>query len=350
MISTAEKNDRFLRACRREDVDATPIWLMRQAGRYLPEYREIRKEHTVLEIAKAPRLSARVTLLPLDYFDLDAAIIFADIMLPLEPMGMELTIKDDLGPLIANPVEDQQSVKALQLVEPQEQLGFVIDAIRIVREKLAGKAALIGFSGAPFTLASYMIEGRPSRDFTRTKRLMYTKPSAWDELMSKLTAVIVDYLRAQVNAGVQALQIFDSWVGHLSPTDYVENVFPHMKRLFENLSTLSVPLIHFGTGTAMLLRLMRRAGGDVIGVDWRIPIDEAWKTVGFDVGIQGNLDPAVLLGSRNLIEMRAKEILDRAQGRRGHVFNLGHGVLPETPTENVAHLVNFVHAHTSRKR
>ncbi len=335
-------NDRFLRACRREPIDRTPIWLMRQAGRYLPEYRALRDKHDMLTMCRTPELAVEVTLQPLKRFDLDAAILFSDIMIPLTPMGIDFAIRESVGPIVANPVRDQRAADALRVIEPASDVPFVIEAVRALRRELDGKTQLIGFAGAPFTLASYIVEGKPSRDLLLTKKLMRCDPAAWHTLMDKLAQTIAAYLRAQIDAGAQAVQLFDSWIGALSPRDYREFVLPHSKKIFDALVLSGVPRIHFGTGTATLLELMKEAGGNVIGIDWRVPLDQAWQRLG-DVTLQGNLDPAVMLTSPDVIECEAREILSQANGRRGHIFNLGHGVLPSTPIENVERLVEVVH-------
>jgi len=337
------RRDRFLFACQRKPVDCTPVWFMRQAGRYMKEYREVRKTHSILAICKTPELAAQVTLQPIERFDVDAAIIFADILLPLEPMGIQLEFAKGEGPVIHNPVRDEAAVRALQPFEPDEKTPFVMEAIRMVRRELDGKVPLIGFCGAPFTLASYIIEGGHSSHYIQTKRMMLHAPSLWKELMVKLADAMAGYLRAQIRAGAQAVQIFDSWVGCLSPEDYREYVLPYTRRMIDGLKTEGVPVIHFGTGTSGFLESMREAGGEVIGVDWRIHLDEAWKRVGPEVAIQGNLDPVVLFGPTKEIERRVHDILRRAGGRPGHIFNLGHGILPETPVENVEAAVEFVH-------
>jgi len=342
------RSDRFLLACRRKPVDRTPVWFMRQAGRYMKEYREIRKKHSILTICKTPELAAQVTLQPIEHFDLDAAIIFADILLPLEPMGIQLEFAKGEGPVIHNPVRDAAAVKALQPFEPDEKTPFVMEAIRTVRRELDGKVPLIGFCGAPFTLASYMIEGGHSNHYIKTKQMMLHSPELWKELMTKLADVMASYLRAQIRAGAQAVQIFDSWVGSLSPGDYREYVMPYSRRMMDGLKKENVPVIHFGTGTSTFLESMREAGGDVIGVDWRINLDEAWKRLGPDVAIQGNLDPVVLFGPVKEIERRVKDILKRAANRPGHIFNLGHGILPETPVENVEAAIDVVHEFSHR--
>ncbi len=335
-------NDKFLRACRRELVDRTPIWLMRQAGRYLPEYRALREKHEMLTMCRAPELAAEVTLQPLRRFDLDAAILFSDIMIPLTAMGIDFKIIESVGPVVANPVRDSRSANALRVIEPEADVPFVMESIRILRRELNGKVPLIGFAGAPFTLASYIVEGKPSRDLLLTKQFMHTNPAAWHTLMDKLAQTIAAYLRAQIDAGAQAVQLFDSWIGALSPCDYREFVMPHSKNIFGALAVTRVPRIHFGTGTAMLLELMREAGGEVVGIDWRVPLDQARQRLG-DVAIQGNLDPAILLTTPEIVAKHTREILAQAHRQRGHIFNLGHGVLPNTPIENIARLIQVVH-------
>ena len=340
-------NDRFLKACRREPVDCTPVWFMRQAGRYMVEYRRLREKHSILELCKTPELAAQVTLQPIDRFALDAAIIFADILLPLEPMGLSLEFAEGEGPLIHNPVRDRAAVDRLKVIDDTE-LQYVMDAISLTRKMLAGRVPLIGFAGAPFTLASYAIEGGSSRNYIHTKQMMYREPETWHRLMDKFARVITGYLRRQIKAGAQAVQLFDSWVGCLSAGDYAEYVMPHVQLIFEGLKHEGVPLIHFGTGTTAILKAMRQAGGDVIGIDWRIPIDEAWAMVGYDRAVQGNLDPVTLFGPMSEIERRVTDILRRAAGRPGHIFNLGHGILPNTPVENVAATIDLVHKLSTR--
>jgi uroporphyrinogen decarboxylase len=339
--------DRFLKACRREPVDATPVWFMRQAGRYMSEYRRLREKHSILDLCKTPELAAQVTMQPIDRFPLDAAIIFADILLPLEPMGLSLEFAEGEGPIIHNPVRDRAAVERLKAIDDTE-LQYVMDAISLTRERLAGRVPLIGFAGAPFTLASYAIEGGGSRNYIHTKRMMYSEPEIWHRLMDKLARVITGYLRRQIKSGAQAVQLFDSWVGCLSAGDYIEYVMPHVQLIFEGLKHEGVPLIHFGTGTTAILKSMREAGGDVIGVDWRIPIDDAWTLVGHDRAVQGNLDPVVLFGPIHEIERRVTDILRRAGGRPGHIFNLGHGILPNTPVEHVAAAIDLVHKLSAR--
>ncbi len=340
--------NRFLKACRREAVDCTPVWFMRQAGRYMPEYRALRAKHTILEMCRTPELAAQVTLQPIERFPLDAAIIFADILLPLEAMGLSLEFAEGEGPVIHSPVRDRAAVERLKVIDGSE-LDYVAEAIRMARKMLDGRVPLIGFAGAPFTLASYAIEGGGSRNYILTKQLMYREPDAWHKLMDKFARVITGYLRRQIKAGAQAVQLFDSWVGCLSAGDYAEYVLPHVQLIFEGLRREGVPLIHFGTGTAGLLRSMREAGGDVIGVDWRINLDDAWAMVGHDVAVQGNLDPVTLFAPLREIERRVEDILRRAAGRPGHIFNLGHGILPNTPMEHVAATVEMVHKLSQRQ-
>jgi uroporphyrinogen decarboxylase len=336
-------NDRFLRACRRETVDATPVWFMRQAGRYMAEYRALRRRHTLLEICRTPDLATAVTLQPVERFPVDAAILFSDLLLPLEPLGIAFDFQGD-GPRIHRPVRSAPEIDALCRFEPREALAPVLTAIGQIRRALGSRVPLIGFAGAPFTLASYAIEGGHSSTYGHTKALMYTDPAAWHRFANLLADVVTEYLRAQVEAGVEAVQLFDSWVGALAPGDYREFVLPHVARIFHGLAGCGVPTIHFGANTATLLPLMREAGGDVIGVDWRIPLDEAWERIGADRAIQGNLDPARLLGPVSPLLAAARDVLRRAGGRPGHIFNLGHGILPSTPVEHIEALTEFVHA------
>ncbi|TAL12040.1 MAG: uroporphyrinogen decarboxylase [Nitrospirae bacterium] len=340
-------NERFLKACRREPTDCVPVWFMRQAGRYMAEYRAVRAKHSILEVCKTPELAAQVTLQPIDRFALDAAIIFADILLPLEPMGLRLTFEEGEGPVIHNPVRTKADVEALKVSDGSE-LSYVGDAIALARRALNGRVPLIGFAGAPFTLASYAIEGGASRNYIETKGLMYGEPAVWHRLMDKLARVVTAYLKSQIKAGAQAVQLFDSWVGCLSPDDYREYVQPHVRLIFEGLKNENVPLIHFGTGTATLLESMREAGGTVIGVDWRVPLDEARRRLGSDVAVQGNLDPVVLFAPVHEIERRVETILKQAGGAPGFIFNLGHGILPNTPVEHVQAAVDLVHKLSAR--
>jgi uroporphyrinogen decarboxylase len=340
-------DDRFLRACRREPVDCTPVWFMRQAGRYLPEYQEVRARHSILEVCKTPALAVEVTLQPVRRFAVDAAIIFADILLPLEPMGLSVEFTAGEGPVIANPVRSAADVAALKAIRPDD-LGFVLESIVQARSALAGEVPLIGFAGAPFTLASYAIEGGGSRNYVETKRLMYNDPEAWHDLMGRLADAVAGFLVAQVAAGAQAVQLFDSWVGALSPDDYAEYAYPYTRRIFAALADSGVPRIHFGTGANTLLPLMANAGCDVIGLDWRIPLDDGWAAAGPDLAVQGNLDPVVLFAPEHEIERRVLDVVKRADGRPGHIFNLGHGILPQTPPEAVGFVVDLVHGATRR--
>jgi uroporphyrinogen decarboxylase len=339
------RTDRFLKACRLEKADCTPVWLMRQAGRYMAAYRKVREKYSLLEMFKTPDIAAAVTLQPVQAYELDAAIVFADILLPLEGMGVGLEFLEKEGPRLPNPVRTAADVAKLAVPEPEEDLGYVLTCLRIVRAELADKVPLIGFAGAPFTLASYAIEGGSSRNFLRTKGMMYEHPALWNQLMEKLARRVASFLLAQARAGAQVVQLFDSWVGCLSPADYQEYVLPHARYVFQRLREADIPSIHFGTGTADLLTLMRAAGGDVVGVDWRTPIDVAWTRVGDGAGVQGNLDPVTLLAPRDVLVRKAGEILDRAGGRPGHIFNLGHGVLPGTPEDSVRALIDFVHQY-----
>lgn len=347
MTSNATLDSVFLRACRREPVPYTPIWLMRQAGRYMPEYREVRAKTGFLELCKTPSLAAEVTVTAAERLGVDAAIIFADILLILEPLGVDLEFAEGEGPVIHNPVRVPADVDRLRELEDTGALQFVYDAIRQTRNALKPEIPLIGFSGAPFTLASYLIEGGGSKNYIHAKRLMYDDTGAWHALMSLLTRALPAYLNAQIEAGAQAVQLFDSWVGCLSVDDYREFVLPHTREVIRNINP-SVPVIHFGTGTAALLESMREAGGNVIGLDWRVRLDEGWQRVGHDVAIMGNLDPVALFAGKDKLRAQAKRILDQAGGRPGHIFNLGHGILPQTPVENVIALVEMVHELSHR--
>lgn len=340
--STNQTESRFLKACRREAVDATPVWFMRQAGRYMAEYRAIRKKYSLLEIVKQPELAAEVTLQPVRAFNVDAAILFADILLPLQPMGVDFEFVKGEGPVIHNPVRTQADVDALRPLHPDETLAHVMDAIRLLRAEL-GNTPLIGFSGAPFTVASYMIEGGPSRDYKTTKLMMYSAPKIWHAFMDKLSTALAEYLTAQIRAGAQAVQLFDSWVGALSPMDYETFVLPYSKKVLDAAQAAGVPVIHFGTGTAALLPRMRQAGGDVIGLDWRVPLENGWQTIGHDRAVQGNLDPVALFAPIPEMKKRIHDVLRRAAGRPGHIFNVGHGILQHTPEENVKAAVEIVH-------
>lgn len=338
--------NRFLKACRLQPVDVTPVWLMRQAGRYMPEYRALRKQHKLLELMKNPELAAEVTLQPLQAFDLDAAIIFADILTLPEAMGLELDFVEGKGPILRNPIRTAYDVDRLQPIDPADALHFTLEAIRLVVAQLNGRLPLIGFSGAPFTLACYAIEGGSSRSFAKTEQFMREQPDAWHALLGKLADAVGRYLAAQAHAGAQALQLFDSWVGLLNIDDYVSHALPYTQRaLAIAREATDTPLIHFGTKTAGLLSHIRASGASVIGVDWRITLDCAWEIIGHDIAIQGNLDPSTLLSDIPTIQEQAVRILQQAGGRPGHIFNLGHGVLPDTPTEHVQALIECVHAY-----
>lgn len=343
-------NDRFLKACRREPVDMTPVWFMRQAGRYMSAYRGLRERYSLLEICRQPELAAQVTLQPVDAIEVDAAILFSDLLLPLEPMGIPFDFVKGEGPVIDPPVRTVERIEQLRVFEPRESLGHVLDTIRLLRVQLADRVPLIGFAGAPFTLASYAIEGGPSSNYARTKALMYGEPKAWHQLADTFATIVADYLHAQIEAGVQAVQVFDSWVGALAPRDYHEFALPHTRKIFDSVRSAGVPMLHFGTGTATLLPAMREAGGDVIGLDWRIPLDEGWDLIGDDRAVQGNLDPTLLLGPVERLLRGAVDVLQRAEGRAGHVFNLGHGILPGTNLEHVQLLARFVHQQTGGRR
>ena len=342
-------DSRFLKACRREPVDATPVWFMRQAGRYMSEYRALRERHSLLEICREPDLATEVTLQPIRRIEVDAAILFSDLLLPLEPMGLPFDFIKGEGPQLERPIDSEADIDRLKTFEPREALSHVLQAIRQVQRELGGRVPLIGFAGAPFTLASYAIEGGHSNNFAKTKALMYGHPDAWHRLCETFATVVADYLVAQIEAGVDAVQVFDSWVGTLSAADYREFARPHTQKIFQAVGT-RVPTIHFGTGTATILEDLRDAGGDVIGVDWRIPIDDAWERIGAGHAVQGNLDPTVLLGPSHRMFSQTDDILARIGGRPGHIFNLGHGILPSTPVEHVQMLAQYVHSASRRTR
>ena len=337
----------FLRACRREKTAFTPIWLMRQAGRYLPEYRALRAKHDFLTLCKTPAAATEVTLQPIERLGVDAAILFADILLVLEPLGVGLEFTRGEGPRIARPVRSAEDVSRLAPVDVPSSVGFVFETVRLVRKALADRVPLVGFAGAPFTLASYLIEGGASREFLHTKRFMRAEPAAWHALMARLAGITAEYLNGQIDAGAQAVQLFDSWVGTLSPADYREFVLPHSRAVLSRL-TPGVPTIHFGTGTATLLELMKDAGGDVIGLDWRVELGPTWDRLGAEVAVQGNLDPAILLAPVPAIRRAVGAILDGAARRPGHIFNLGHGVHQETPVDHLRALVDMVHEMSAR--
>jgi uroporphyrinogen decarboxylase len=329
----------IVRAARREPVERTPVWFMRQAGRSLPEYRAVREQHSFWEVAHTPELCAQVTLQPVRRHGVDAAVMFADIMTPVLGMGLEVDLVEGVGPVVARPVRTLADVARLRVPEPEEAFAPLLEAIRIVRGELAPEQAVVGFCGGPFTVAGYLVEGRPSREFAIVKTMMYSEPDVWRALMEKLAECFGSYLAAQARAGAAVVQLFDSWVGALSPADYEEFVAPWSARI---LAAAGVPTIHFGTGTGSLLPAMARAGGDVIGLDWRVPLDLGWQAVGAETGVQGNLDPAVLLGPWQRVEAAALDVLGRAGGRPGHIFNLGHGVLPRTDPDTVTRLTRLV--------
>jgi len=334
-------------AARRKPTPFTPVWLMRQAGRYLPEYRALRARHGFLELCKTPQMAAEVTLQPIARLGVDAAILFADILLLVEPLGVGLEFAKGEGPVIHRPVRTAADVERLTLVDVASAVGFVFETVRLVKRALPAHVPLIGFAGAPFTVASYVVEGGASRDYLATKRLMRETPEAWHRLLTILADATASYLNGQIAAGADVVQLFDSWVGALSPDDYREFVLPHTRAVIAAL-TPGTPVIHFGTGTAGLLPLLRDAGGDVIGLDWRVDLDAAWRAIGDDVGVQGNLDPVALLSPPKTFEPSVRAILKRAAGRPGHIFNLGHGVLASTPAEHVKALVDMVHDISAR--
>jgi uroporphyrinogen decarboxylase len=342
-------NSVFMRACRRETVPYTPIWLMRQAGRYMQEYRDVRARLSFLELCKTPSLAAEVTVTAAERLGVDAAIIFADILLIIEPMGLQLEFSKGDGPVIHNPVRSATDAKHLRELEDIGALDFVFAAIREARAALRSDLPLLGFAGAPFTLASYIVEGGASKNYIHTKSLMYNDSGAWHAMMSLVSRGLIKYLNAQVEAGAQAVQLFDSWVGTLSPDDYREYVLPHTRNVIRGV-TAGTPVIHFGTGTSSLLELLREAGGDVIGLDWRVRLDEGWQRIGHDTAVMGNLDPVALFANREHLRAQVKLLLDQAGGRAGHIFNLGHGILPETPVENVIALVHAVHEMSQESR
>lgn len=340
-MRVASMNSRFLDACRRRPTDVRPVWFMRQAGRYMKQYRDIRAKHSILEICKRPDLAAAVTLQPVEVLDVDAAIIFADLLLPVEPMGLKLQFVQGEGPQIDNPVRTSNDVDSLSISNTDD-LGYVGESIQQVVKALAGRVPVIGFVGAPFTLASYMIEGGPSKTFLRTKTMMYRDETLWRRLMGKLVDVLGSFALLQVAAGARVIQVFDSWVGALGPDDYVRFVAPYSRALIERIRSTGAPVIHFGTGAAGFFRELHAAGGDVMGVDWRVNIDQAWMDISYRSAVQGNLDPTVLFSPLPELRMRVQELLKRTGTRPGHIFNLGHGILPETPVENVKAVVQIV--------
>jgi len=340
-------NSRFIRACRAQPVDRTPVWFMRQAGRYMAEYRAVRAQHSLIEICKKPELAAEVTITAAEALGVDAAIIFADLLLPLEVMGLPFHFEAGEGPVIEKPLRDQEDIARLRMDRASE-LGYVAEAIRLVCKHFGDRLPVIGFCGAPFTLASYMIEGGGSRNYVHTKKTMYSSPAAWDELMRKLVAVTSEYAAEQVRAGADTIQIFDSWVGCLSVEDYRRYVLAHVTDLVKKLQKTGAPIIYFGTDSATLLASMKETGAEVIGLDWRIPLDDGWRQMNFRGAVQGNLDPVLLFADWKEVKTRAEDILRLAAGRPGHIFNLGHGILPETPVDNVKRLCEFVQEHSTR--
>ncbi len=348
MTNTPESTATFISACKSLPVDHTPIWLMRQAGRYMAEYRAIREKHSMLDVINTPELAAQITLQPLEAFDFDAAIIFADILPPLIGMGLMLDFVPGKGPQIDNPITTTYDIDRLGAPPAEENMPATLETIRLVAAELESRnIPLIGFAGAPFTLASYAIEGGSSKNYAKTKTLMYTEPAAWQRLMNKLVTVVGDYLLKQAKAGAAALQVFDSWAGALSALDYVRYVQPYNRKLFDMLGRANVPLLSFSTGTSAYLETVAAAGGDVISVDWRLPLDIAWQKIGQRRAIQGNLDPITLLGPWRELKPRIDDILERAGGRPGHIFNLGHGILPPTPIDTVRRLVDYVHEQST---
>ena len=342
-MEAALYNSTFLKACRGEKTEHTPIWLNRQAGRYMQEYHDVKGTTKSLDFFKTPHLAAQVTCDAQRILGVDAAILFADLLPILEPMGLVLDYIPGVGPNIENPIRSNADIDAIQIQDSAESMPYIAEAIELIRRELPANIPLIGFGGAPFTLASYAIEGKGSRNYVFVKQLMYGDTGAWNELMAKITTNAIDYMNYQISAGVQAMQIFDSWAGCLSPADYQEYVLPHSKRLIENISG-KVPIIHFGTGNPALLPLMAQAGGDVMALDWRAPLVESWDKIGVK-SVQGNMDPIILCADKSSVERKAKELLDEVNGRPGHIFNLGHGIIPETPVENVKALVNFVQSY-----
>jgi uroporphyrinogen decarboxylase len=342
----AAAESRFVRACRALPVDATPVWFMRQAGRYMAEYRAVRKQHSLIEICKKPALSAEVTITAAEALEVDAAIIFADLLLPLEVMGLPFHFAAGEGPRIEKPVRTTEDVQRLR-TDRAADLGYVSEAVNLVSKHFGSRLPVIGFCGAPFTLASYMIEGGGSRNYVLTKKMMYNSPAAWDELMCKLVTVTSEYAAEQVRAGADVVQVFDSWVGCLGVEDYRRYVLPRTTELVKKLQKSGAPVIYFGTDSTALLPSMKETGAEVIGIDWRIPLDDGWRSMGFKGSVQGNLDPVLLFAEWKEIQPRAEDILRRVRGRRGHIFNLGHGILPETPVENVKVLAKFVREHSA---
>jgi uroporphyrinogen decarboxylase len=348
-IATMTGRARLVAAANRGEVDSTPVWFMRQAGRCLPEYRALRQRHDFMTVATTPELAAEATLMPVDRFGVDGAVLFADIMLPLAGMGVPFTIQPSIGPVIADPVRTDADIGRLRVVEAEEGTPYVLEALRLLKPALGERAALLGFAGAPFTLACYLIEGRSSREFPRTKAMMYGNSSLWHGLMETLTEVTIRYLRGQIAAGADAVQLFDSWLGLLDPVSYQAFVLPYTSRIFAALRGLA-PTIHFSTGTVALVELIGRSGCDLVSVDWRLPLDVAWERIGHERGIQGNLDPALLFAPWDAVAGGAREVLRRGAGRPGHIFNLGHGIHPETEADQLTRLAALVHEEGGQLR
>lgn len=342
-IATMTGRARLLAAARIQPVDSTPVWFMRQAGRVLPEYRALREKHPFLEVARTPELAAEATLMPVDRFGVDGAVLFADIMLPLDAMGIPFRIDPGVGPVIDAPVRTADDVERMTMLDATEATPYVLDALRLLKMELGERAALLGFAGAPFTLACYLVDGRPSREYPRTKALMFGSPDVWHRLMSKVTDVTILYLKGQIEAGADAVQLFDSWLGLLGPDVYREYVFPYTQRIFEELRGLA-PTIHFSTGTVQLLELIGETGPDLVSVDWRLPLDAAWDRLPAGTGIQGNLDNSLLMAGWDAVRAGTEDVMRRADGRSGHIFNLGHGLLPQTEPEQLGRIVDLVHA------
>lgn len=337
-------NDTLIRACRREPVERIPVWFMRQAGRYQPEYRAIRERYSIKNICKIPEICAGVTLLPVQQLGVDAAILFSDIAIPLEPMGIDLDFREGVGPVIGNPVHTRSDIQRLRVFEPAEEMPFIGEAITALCRSL--RVPLIGFTGAPFTLACYLVEGRSSKEFAKARGLMYSDPQAWHDLMERLATTMMRHLRYQVQSGATVLQIFDSWVGNLTEDDFREYILPHMQRMVDGLRDLQVPVIYFGVGTGHLLEAMKEVGSDVLGIDWRTPLDHARRRLGTDIALQGNLDPAVLFAPQELVANKTNVVLRKAGNGRGFIFNLGHGVLPGVNSATLRHIVDIVHAYS----
>jgi len=346
----AIQQSRFMRACYHLPVDATPIWFMRQAGRSLPEYRAVRERHSFMDVCRQPELCAEVTLQPVHRLGVDAAILFADIMTPLIGVGVDIELVEQVGPVIRQPIRTANDLDQLRPMVAEADVPFVLEAIRLVKRELGETTPLIGFAGAPFTLASYLIEGKGSRNFTKTKTMMYGQPDLWHSLMEQLTGITITYLTAKAEAGADALQLFDSWVGCLSPADYQTFVQPYSRRIIQAVAATGKPIIHFGTNTATLLSIMATDGATVVGADWHIPLDDAWRQIGSETAIQGNLDPAILLAPWEYVAQQADVVLAQAAGRDGHIFNLGHGIYPETPVATLQKLVEYVHERSAREQ